>query len=386
MLGALTSSTGIWMLRLGQTLTLLQVPGVTGWSVGALAALQTAPLIVLAPVVGLLSDRVHRLRLLVVGQLSMAGVAVVEAWSSLTGRSSVTQSLVLAAVLGCAAALDHPVRTSAVADLVAVPDLPRAVGSVVLTTQLGRVLGPAACAALTAVRGTSAVFLACIGLFLAFAAVLLTGVRQGRSPSRAGGGFRAARRALREDPTLLVVLWFVGCGGLVGPNLTTLATLTVGLELGGGALEVSAAALALAVGAVIGAGATSIGRRGPTLRSVGVATAACGVTAAASGAAPSHPVYLGALVLCGATALFMASQAGALVQVRVPEDVRGLVTALFSVALIAGVPVGAPLMGWGADVLGPRLTAGVSGLLVVCGALAGAAYLRWGPARRRRPA
>jgi len=376
-LGALSSGTGIWMLRLGQTLALLQVPDVAGWAFGVLAALQTVPVVLFSPVVGVLADRVPRLALLLAGQLLMSAVAVVEAARALTGTHLLAPSLVLAAVLGCAAALDQPVRTSAVSDLVPARDLPRGVGAVVLTTQLGRVLGPAACAGLTAVRGTAAVFVGCVGLFAVFTATLLPGLRRrSRGRSRTAGGLRRAWAALRDDPALLVVLWFVGCGGLVGPNLTTLSTLTVSGEFGGGALQVSIATLALAVGAVAGAVWTTVGLRGPSPVSVGLGTVACGLTASASGLAPTYPLYLGALVLCGATSLFMASQGSALVQVRVPDELRGVVTGLFTVALIVGVPLGAPLMGLGSDVLGPRSTAVLAGAAVVLAAVGGLAWSR----------
>ncbi|SCX40311.1 Predicted arabinose efflux permease, MFS family [Klenkia marina] len=373
--GALGSGTGIWMLRLGQTLALLQVPGVAGWSVGVLAALQTVPVVLLAPVLGGVADRVPRLAVLLAGQSVMAGVAVTEVVRAVAGTPVLAHSLVLAGVLGCAAALDQPVRTSAVADLVPVADLPRGVGAVVLTTQLGRVLGPAAGALLTAVRGTAALFAGCAALFLAFAAVLLPRARRrvGSGRPRTGPG---AWAALRADPALVLVLWFVGWGGLVGPNLTTLATLTVVGEFGGDALAVSGAALALAVGAVGGALWTTAGRRTPMPGTVGAGAVACGLAAAASGAAPTFPVYLGALVLCGATSVFMASQGSALVQVRVPDEVRGAVTGVFTVALVAGVPLGAPLMGLGADVLGPRVTAAVAGGLVVLAAAAALARRR----------
>lgn len=369
-LGTLGSGTGIWMLRLGQTLVLLQVPGAAGWTVGVLAALQTVPVVLLAPLLGAVADRVPRLAVLLAGQLVMAGVAVTEAVRVLAGTPVLAHSLVLAGVLGCAAALDQPVRTSAVADLVPAARLPRGVGAVVLTTQLGRVLGPAAGAGLIALRGTGALFSGCAALFAGFAALLATraGRRAGRVVRRSGS---SARTALRGDPQLLLVLWFVGWGGLVGPNLTTLATLTVVDAFGGDAVAVSGGALALAVGAVGGALWTTAARRTPTARAVGAGAVACGLSAAVSGAAPTLPVYLGALVLCGATSVFMASQGSALVQVRVPDEVRGAVTGLFTVALVAGVPLGAPLMGWGSDVLGPRATAALAGGAVVLAAGAG---------------
>jgi MFS family permease len=203
---------------------------------------------------------------------------------------------------------------------------------------------------------------------VAFPEVLVGRVRL-RVARVARRGGASARAALRADPQLLLVLWFVGWGGVVGPNLTTLATLTVVDAFGGGEVAVCAAALALAVGAVGGALATTAGRRAPGTRVVGLGAVACGVTAAASGAAPTLPVYLAALVLCGATSVFMASQGSALVQVRVPDEVRGAVTGLFTVALVAGVPLGAPLMGWGSDVLGPRVTVAVAGGVVVLAAV-----------------
>ncbi|WP_346618730.1 MFS transporter [Blastococcus montanus] len=375
--GALSSGVGVWMLRLGQTLVLLQVPGASGWTLGLLAALQMAPVILLSPAIGALADRVPRVRLLLAGQILMTAVAAVEGARVLLGSYVAWQSLALAAALGLAATFDHPVRLSTVADILPPPQLSRGVGAVVVTTQLGRVIGPALCAALTAAFGLASVFVACVALFGVFTAVLVTpGVRGARRSGPRGGGLRRALRSIRDDRRLRAAFWFVGFGGVVGPNLTTLSALMVDDVFGGGPPEVSLAALALAVGAVGGALVTTLRRRVPSSGSLALATLACGATAGSSGLAPNYASYLAVLVLSGAAAIFMAAQGNALVQVVVPDDVRGMVSALFTTTLIIGVPLGSPLLGWGADVLGPRWSAGLAGVVVV-----GAACLVWGGTR-----
>jgi hypothetical protein len=53
----------------------------------------------------------------------------------------------------------------------------------------------------------------------------------------------------------------------------------------------------------------------------------------------------------------------------VPDNLRGRVMSIYSVALHGMVPIGSLIAGMGADVIGPSFTVGLFGLALAAGAL-----------------
>ena len=96
-------------------------------------------------------------------------------------------------------------------------------------------------------------------------------------------------------------------------------------------------------------------------------------------AAPSYLVLAIVLPLVGVAAQTFMTTANGLVQLGVDRAVRGRVMALYMATVMGGTVVGGPLIGWIANVLGPR-----EGLVV--GALAGVAAAVIGAVHQRRHA
>ena len=71
-----------------------------------------------------------------------------------------------------------------------------------------------------------------------------------------------------------------------------------------------------------------------------------------------------ALAACGLTALTAMTTANAMVQMRTDPVMRGRVMALYMAIFFGGTPIGAPLIGWVGDVLGPRWTIGIGSIAV----------------------
>ena len=70
------------------------------------------------------------------------------------------------------------------------------------------------------------------------------------------------------------------------------------------------------------------------------------------------------LAPAGAAALVMVASASALIQTTVVAAFRGRVTALYSIVLVIGVPIGAPLIGALAEVVGIRASTVLAGGVV----------------------
>ena len=95
--------------------------------------------------------------------------------------------------------------------------------------------------------------------------------------------------------------------------------------------------------------------------------------------APTVPFAVVALALAGAAAVTFAAGVNSTLQLEVEPAMRGRVMALYSVVFLGSTPLGGPLVGWLAEVAGPR-----SGLVLASfAALAAALYAWWAksPAR-----
>ncbi len=192
------------------TLTLRMEDTGSGWAVAALLLTGLIPPVVLAPVAGLLVDRLETVRVLVVAAILQAAVAV-----GLAFVSGIAPTLGLSLLLGTALAVTQPA-------LFAI--LPRAVGED-RTTEAnsmlevarwgGAALGPLVAAGLTASFGTSTTLLLNAATFLIVAALgPLLRVRRPPEPRAPDeptkGQARQGMVHLARDPLLRMIVPMVG--------------------------------------------------------------------------------------------------------------------------------------------------------------------------------
>jgi len=138
---------------------------------------------------------------------------------------------------------------------------------------------------------------------------------------------------------------------------------------------------AIGAGALVGAFRLA-GRRDPAGLERVIAFAGIGVGAALAlfAATPSFLLALPLLALVGFSITSVNASSNAFIQLGVPDNLRGRVMSIYSVALHGMVPIGSLLAGAGADVIGPSLTVGVFGLALVTASLFIGRPLRAAPA------
>src|SRR5205085_126135 len=93
-------------------------------------------------------------------------------------------------------------------------------------------------------------------------------------------------------------------------------------------------------------------------------------------AAPSLAVQALALVPVGAASVTFAAGVNSSLQLGAPAHLRGRIMALFSVVFIGSTPIGAPLVGWLAEVAGPRAGLVVGGIAALTAAGCAQVFLR----------
>ena len=354
--GQVVSLSGNWMQTVAEMWLVVQLTG-SGFAVGLTAALQFLPIMVFGAWGGLLADRLAKRRLLLLTQSLMA-LPAIALWG-LTTSGSVELWMVYALVFarGAINAVDNPARQSFAIEMVGADRVVNAVALNSVIIHTARIVGPAAAGAVIALVGVATCFLINA---LSFAAMLVAlramDTRALHTPepaARAAGQVRSALRYVRRTPNLLIPLGMMALIGTLSFNFQVLLPLLASLTWDGGASLYTALAVAMGIGSVAGALATGArGRTGPRL--LVSAAAAFGAAELLVAVAPTVELQLAALVPLGAVSVTFAAGVNSALQLTVEPAMRGRVMALYSVVFLGSTPIGAPLVGWIAEVAGPR--------------------------------
>jgi MFS family permease len=361
--GAFVSNVGTWVQRTAQDwLVFTQLTQHDASAVGLVMALQFGPQLLLLPLTGFAADHFNQRRLLLVTQTTMGALALILGVLTVSGAVALWHVYVFAFLFGSAAAFDAPVRQTFVAELVPEKDLHNAVALNSTSFNAARMIGPAIAGLTIAAVGTGWAFLlngASFAAVLVSLAFLQMGeLRPVARAHRTRGSFTEGFRYVWRRPDLmaiLVMLFLVGTFGLNFPIfISAMAVKVFHADAQGFGLLSSC----MAIGTVLGA-LWSAGREQPrfTLLLGGAAVFGLGCTLAAL--APGYWYFAAALVLTGVAALTLTNTSNSLMQLTTERAMRGRVMALRIGIALGGTPIGAPIVGWVADHLGPRWALGV---------------------------
>ncbi|MEJ1116046.1 MFS transporter [Paenarthrobacter sp. CCNWLY172] len=377
--GALISNIGTWMQRTAQDwLVFDHLTAHDAGAMGITLALQLGPQLFLAPWAGLLADRYSRRKLLLITLIAMALLSTGLGILVLLGVAELWHVYVFALLLGIVTALDAPVRQTFVSELVTDEYLPNAVALNSASFNVARMIGPAVSGVLTVVVGPGWVFLINTVSFVAMLwALKLIPASSLRVQPRAAAGkgrIREGLRYVRNRPDIQVVLAAVFIVGTFGLNFPLFIAAMVGTQFGMDAGAFGLLNSVMAIGSVTGA--LLAARRGrPRLRLIFIAAGGFGVASALAALAPNAMLFGLALVPCGLFALTLITSANGYVQSTTEAVMRGRVMSLYMAIFMGGTPIGAPLVGWVANVGGPRWAVGVAALAGVSAAVVGLAWI-----------
>lgn len=387
--GSFVSNVGTWMQRIAQDwLVLTQLTDHSGAAVGVVMALQFGPPIILMPLVGRVADRVDRRKLLLATQSAMAVTAFGLGLLVITEHVTLWHVYVFAGLTGCISAFDAPVRQTFVAELVGDEDLPNAIALNSTLFNSARLIGPAIAGGLIAVWGTGWLFILNGLSFIAVLASLLklrgSELRTMPKASASGAAMADGLRYVRHKPDLvvaLVMLFLIGTYGLNFPIYISTMSVTT---FHGGPHLYGALTSALAVGSVLGA-LLAAGREQPRLMLLAASALGFGVTGTLAAVMPNVWSFGLVLVALGAMAQTFTTSTNSLVQLRTEPAMRGRVMAIYMAIFMGCTPLGAPLMGWVADSLGPRWALGMGAASGFVAAMVAFVYYRFWIVRNRAP-
>jgi MFS family permease len=368
--GSTVSNIGTWMQRTAQDwVVLTELTHNDAGAVGVTMALQFGPQLALVPITGLVADRMNPRKLLMITQGSMGLLGLGLGLLTLSGALQLWMMFLFALGLGIAAAFDAPVRQTFVGSLVPQNFLSNAVGLNATSFNTARLIGPAVAGLLIAGVGSGWVFLVNAATFAA-TMLALGGLRASELTPRVGlrrrgGQIRAGFGYVRGRADLLVLFTMVFLMGTLGLNFPIFASTMASVTFHQGASEYGILSSALAVGSLAGA-LLAARREKPQFRTVALSAAAFGFALIAAALMPSYLAFGLVLPFVGISSITMLNNANAYVQTTTPPELRGRVMSLYMAIFMGGTPIGAPLIGWVANVYGPRwgLIVGATGGLL----------------------
>jgi MFS family permease len=376
--GQSISRIGTWMQMVAQGWLVLTLTG-SSVLLGLVVALQSLPVLLLAPYGGVVADRIDKRRLMIALQTLMGLQALALGLLAVAGVIRYWEIAVLAVLLGLNNAFETPARQAFVLEMVGPELLRNAVSLNSVMVNVARAVGPAAAGLLVAAAGEGVCFLINAASFVAVVVSLLmldTSRLQPSPPAgRARGQLREGLRYVRRTPELaLPLLLMVIVGTLTyefAVTLPVLARHSLGLGSAGyGYMFAVMGAGAVAGGLVVAAK----GRTG--VRPLVIAAACFGIFVLGASLAPSLAFALGALALVGAASVSFIAIANSTLQLNSEPHMRGRVMGLWIVAFQGSTPIGGPLIGWIISLTDARAGLAVGGVAALAAAALGASMIR----------
>ncbi|MBF4163003.1 MFS transporter [Nocardioides acrostichi] len=380
--GSVVSNTGTWMQRIAQDWLVLSLGG-GGTALGITTGLQFLPVLLLSPYAGVVADRFSKRRLLQLSQLSLAAAALLLGVIAVTGVASTWHVYVLAFAFGIGSAFDAPARQSFVSEMVGPDDLANAVGLNSASFNAARMLGPALAGLMIGALGGGVTATGWVILINAVSYLAVIAQLQRMDPdllhspdrvARTPGMLREGVAYLRSQPKLLAVLVLVFFAGTFGMNFQVTSALMATEVFGKGAGEFGLLGSALAVGSLTGA-LLAARRVRVRFRLLLFATLGFGAAEIVAGLLPSYTAFALFAPVIGFCTLTLLNSANATVQLGSAPAFRGRVMALYMTVVMGGTPLGAPLIGWIGEHVGPRWTLLIGGGLTAFGAVLAVALL-----------
>lgn len=355
--GQIISASGSWVQQIALTWLVVKLSGADGLAVGLVVALQFTPVLIGGAWAGVLADRLDKRRLLIATSAGAGVFAAVLGVLVLAGVAQLWMVYVLAALFGCATALDSPARRSFVTELVPDHHAQNAVtlNSAVFTA--ARFTGAAVGGLLIASVGTGWCFivnaLSFVAVIVALMLMDVRAIRPSEPVPRRKGQLREGLRYVWAHTALRTTLLMTAVIGTLSFNFQVTISLMARKVFDGGPGEFGALYAIMTAGAVV-ATLLVAHREHITTRFVIMGALGLGISMTVAAFAPTLTVFAVALVPIGLTSIAFLSSAGALAQSRSEPEYRGRVAALFAVAFLGSTPIGGPIVGAVSQAFGPR--------------------------------
>lgn len=369
--GQLVSLVGTWMQTVAQGWLLLQLTN-SPVALGVAAAFQFAPVLVLGLFGGVLADMLPKRPTLIATQLAEMALAFALGILVATGTVQVWHVYVLAILLGVVSAVDMPVRQSFVVEMVGRPYVGNAVALNSAVFNASRIVGPAIAGVVIGTVGIATCFLlngasfgaVIVGLLMMRNAELVPSPRMELERTWRGVVMRLREGLsyVRNTPLILLAIAVLGAVSTFGMNFNVLIPVLARDVLHGDAATFGFLMAASGVGSLASAAMIAVGQR-PTPRLLLTGAAVFGIALIALGLSRSFLVSALLMVVLGWGVIAIAATTNTLIQLTVPDVLRGRVMSVYTTVFAGSTPLGGLFSGFVAA------SAGVQVALIAGGAI-----------------
>jgi MFS family permease len=397
--GQFISLIGTWMQNTTQPYLAYRITG-SSLDLGLIAFSATLPTLILALPGGVLIERRNKRKIVIAMQVIMMVQAFILAILALTGRIQIWHIIVLSFVLGSASAIEITARQAMLIELVGKPALPNAIALQSTIFNLARVIGPSFTAIILILaknqgegwaffaNGVSFLFVI-VGLFFVRTPYRLAHANQSMQKVNWSAEFKESWGYIQGNMTILLIIILVALLGFFGfpfsqqiPALARTVFSRVADAEAAVAARTGALYMAQGVGALLAAliiSAFSSIRRKGLLMSGGQFVFSFFLVLFAL----AHNFLLAIALICviGWATVTQLMMSNILIQLDVPDELRGRVFSVYLWAMQGVAPFGSLFFGWLAQ------TAGVQHAALVCGCICllvvGLSHAKWPHLRQK---
>ena len=368
----MVSNIGTWAQRVAQDWLVVTDLHKGGSALGIVTGLQFLPMLLFSLYAGSLADRLDKRKLLIFTNAGGGVTAGILGWLIIAHKVTILEVFILAFSLGVFGALDNPVRQAFTSELVGKKDIANAVSLNSANFNLGRLVGPAVSGILIKYFHTGPSFLLNAGsfLFVVTALILMRPEELNRLPKddkerKIMEGIRYVKS--RGDlVAVIATVFFASTFGLNFQIFTALISTKI-FHRDAGAFGALGSVLAIgSLGAAILSTRLDQKRKPPFIIAV---AAIFGLFLIVQATMPTYLTFALVLPFCGFFALTTMISANTYVQTTTPHELRGRVMGFYILVFMGATPIGSPLIGWLADVIGIRETVALCGGITALGAL-----------------
>jgi MFS family permease len=368
-LGQLVSLVGTWMQITAQGFLVFELTRSTVY-LGYVGFASGAPSLLLMLFGGVIADRIARRRLLVVTQSTMMLLALFLAGLSFTQLVQPWHIVVLALLLGTVNAFDAPAAQAFVLELVDRQDLPNAIALNTSLFNLATVVGPTVAGLTYAAFGAAWCFalngLSYVAVIVALILMRLPAYVPAPRVQSALAQVKEGVHYTLADPLLRTLMAIPAVAVLFVAVYQTLLPAWAVDVLGGDAttngLLQSARGFGSLLGALMIAALSQNARRGRWL-TVGMLWYPALVLVFAG--VRALPLSVAALIGVGWGGMVLYNSANTLLQLHVPDALRGRVMSIYSLIMFGGMPLGALWAGTLAQLIGAPWTLTISAAIAL---------------------
>ncbi|HEY0444711.1 MAG TPA: MFS transporter [Candidatus Limnocylindrales bacterium] len=344
---------GTWMQGVAQSWLILQLTG-NPFVLGIVAAAQFLPVLLFGLFGGIIADQLPKRRTMMVTQAFAMVMSFVMFGLTATNTVQVWHVLAIALLMGFRNAIDMPTRQSFAVEMVGREDVQNAVAMNSAMFNGARIVGPAVAGLVIGAFGVPLAFLIDALSFVAvIIALWLMDERELRmppviarphTPGEVFENLAEGIRYVRNTPLVLLGVTVVGLVATFGMNFTVLVPPLAKDVLHSDASGYGFLMAASGFGSLVAALVIAFSGRARAMAIV-VGAVVLGIAEVVSGLSTSFAVTLIAMFAVGVGGITMAATANSVIQLSVPDILRGRVMSVYTTVFAGSTPIGGPVMG-----------------------------------------